>query len=127
MTAAPTTYPTCARTTGAGQAQIDAGTQWDVARQLGQPTRPGYPVPPTCSRVPLPPACWTNAHRAGRLPPFRYQPAEVDVLAMNPDDAWTCRTAAWRQYGAPSRAPSPPSATHGTGVATPTDPNAVTR
>ena len=38
MTAAPTTYPTRARTTGAGQAQIDAGTQWDVARQLGERT-----------------------------------------------------------------------------------------
>lgn len=85
MTAAPTTYSVHARADAGGRATIDAGTV-TVAFDAGWDAEPtGLPGPADLLASAFAACILKNTERASHLLPFRYEHAEVDVVARRQD------------------------------------------
>jgi uncharacterized OsmC-like protein len=85
VTAAPTTYTVRARTSSGGRAEVDAGTETVAfdASWAAEPT--GLPGPAELLASAFAACVLKNTERASQLLPFRYERAEVDVVARRQD------------------------------------------
>lgn len=82
---APTTYRVQARSAPAGEAHVDAGTQ-TIAFDASWAAAPsGLPGPADLLASAFAACLLKNVERAGRLLPFRYQAAHVEVHAERQD------------------------------------------
>lgn len=85
MTASPTTYSVRARSEAGGRAELDTGSAsvpFDAAWATGSSTLPG---PAELLAGAFAACVLKNTERASRLLPFRYEYAEVDVVARRQD------------------------------------------
>ena len=81
----PTSYAVRARTTGTGQAEVVAGTE-TIAFDASWAVEPSGPPGPAELLAAAFAACLLkNLERAGKLLHFRYDYAEVDVIARRQD------------------------------------------
>jgi uncharacterized OsmC-like protein len=85
VSAPPAVYEVHARALGGGRAEVDAGSE-TIAFDASWATEPtGLPGPAELLASAFAACVLKNVERAGQLLPFRYQHAEVDVVARRQD------------------------------------------